>query len=216
MKVLVLNYGEMGLSTKSTLSVIANTRSYFFSSLQEALFARRIETYPAVEIYLVDILEKYMLTDKLFCESNSSGKKTRETLAELMLRASNATPRQRTDLLRKLGDSALYIGGFFGPSLQRKIVDIDYYIDMGTTAYSSLAKEIDDDIYARAFSEISLRFTDFVDVFTWMSQKSIDPQSDVFRQMDVYSKTGSSLILEQLSEQGIYPDPSQIKKCKNQ
>lgn len=206
------------MSSKSTLSVIGSTRAYFFSSLQQALFARKIETFPAVEIYLVDVLEKFMLTDKLYDESNSSGKKTRETLAEMMLRASSATPRQRADLLRKLGDSALYISGFFGPSLQRKIVDVDYYINMGTTAYSSLAREIDEDTFSRAYAEISNRFTDFVDVFTLMSQGTRDAQRgpDVFRQMDLLSKTGSPLILEQLSEQGIFPDASQIKKCKNQ
>ncbi|MCC6137493.1 MAG: hypothetical protein IT287_02595 [Bdellovibrionaceae bacterium] len=205
------------MSTKSTLSVIVNTRSYFFSSLQQALFARRIETLPAVEIYLVDVLEKFLLTDKLYDESNSSGKKTRETLAEMMLRASAATPRQRADLLRKLGDSALYISGFFGQSLQRKIVDIDYYINMGTTAYSSLAKEIDEDTFSQAYTEISNRFTDFVDVFTLMSQGTRNPKNgpDLFRQMEVLSKTGSPLILEQLSEQGIFPDATQIKKCKN-
>lgn len=206
------------MSTKSTLSVIGSTRAYFFSSLQQALFARRIETFPAVEIYLVDVLEKYVLTDKLYDESNSSGKKTRETLAEMMLRASSATPRQRADLLRKLGDSALYISGFFGPSLQRKIVDIDYYINMGTTAYSSLAREIDEDTFSQAYSEISHRFTDFVDVFTLMSQRTREAKgsTDLFRQMEVLSKTGSPLILEQLSEQGIFPDATQIKKCKNQ
>lgn len=206
------------MSTKGTLSVIVNSRGYFFASLQRALFARRIETLPAVEIYLVDILEKYMHTDKLYDESNSSGKKTRETLAEMMLKASTANSRQRTELLRKLGDSALYISGFFGPSLQRKIVDIDYYIDMGTTAYDSLSREITEDTFSKAYLEISRRFTDFVDVFSLMSQSSsvgTDAQ-DVFRQMDVYSKTGSPLILEQLADQGIFPDASQIKKCKNQ
>lgn len=206
------------MSTKSTLSVISNTRSYFFTSLQQALFVRRIETLPAVEICLVDILEKFVLTDKLFDEANSSGKKTRETLAEMMLRASVLPSRQRVDLLRKLGDSALYVSGYFGPSLQRKVIDIDYYINMGTSAYGSLAKEIEDDTFARAYTEISMKFTEFVDVFTLMSQRSLEPQSgpDVFRQMDVYSKTGSTLILEQLNEQGIFPDAGQLKKCKNQ
>lgn len=182
------------------------------------MFARRIETLPAVEIYLVDILEKFLLTDKLFDEANSSGKKTRETLAEMMLRASTASPRQRVDLLRKLGDSALYVGGYFGPSLQRKVVDIDYYIHMGMSAYDSLAKEIEDDTFSRAYTEISIKFTDFIDVFTLMSQRSLENPGgpDVLRQMEVYSKTGSTLILEQLNDQGIYPDVNQLKKCKNQ
>lgn len=206
------------MSHKSTLNVIENTRSYFFASLQRALFARQIETLPTVEMYLVDILEKYMLTDNLFDESTSSGKKTRETLAEMMLRASAAGPRKRTELLRKLGDSALYISGFFGPSLQRKIVDIDYYINMGTTAYGVLAKEIEEDTFSKAYNEIAYKFTDFVDVFTLMSQNHCKPNGaeDVFRQIEVFSKTGSNLILEQLSEKGIFPDASQIKKCKNQ
>lgn len=206
------------MSTKGTLSVIDNTRSYFFASLQRALFARRIETLPAVEIHLVGILEKYILTENLFDESNSSGKKTRETLAEMMLRASGAAPRQRVDLLRKLGDSALYISGFFGPSLQKKIVDVDYYIHMGATAYDSLSHEMEEETFAKTYLEISRKFTNFVEVFSLMSQESHlgETRPDVFRQIEVYGKTGSSLILEQLAEQGIFPDASQIKKCKNQ
>jgi hypothetical protein len=204
-------------NTKSSVSVIADTKAFFFKSLQEALFERKIETYPAVEMYLVDVLEKYMLTDNLYNEAQSSGKKTRETLAETLLKASNASPRMRVDLLRRLGDSALYISGFFGASLQRKVVDIDYYIDMGSTAYGSLAKEIEEDVFAKTYQEIASKFTGFVDVFTLMSKRSMSQNSaDVFRLIDVYSKTGSALALDQLTEQGIFPDVHQLKKCKNQ
>lgn len=201
----------------SNVSVITNPKVFFFKSLQEALFERKIATQPTVEMYLVDILEKYMLTENLFDETNPSGKKTRETLAEMMLRASNSSSRQRVDLLRKLGDSALYISGFFGPCLQRKIVDIGYYIDMGSAAYSSLANEMGEESFANTYKEISHKFTDFVDVFTLISQRSMNSKDgDVFQLVELYSKTGSGLVFDQLSEQGIFTDAQQLKKCKNQ
>lgn len=203
---------------KSSVSLCVDVKSFFRQSLQEALEERKIETYPFVESYLVDILGYYAVTEHLFDIENDSGKKTRETLAEMMLRASSAAPRSRFELLKKLGDSSLYISGFFGDSLQRKVVDVDYYIDMGSTAYISLSSGINEDTYARLYKEIAVRFNEFVDVFTLMSRKTMTTDTDnVFRLMDVYAKTGSALSKEKLIEKGVIAPPVEnLKRAKNQ
>ena len=53
--------------------------------------------------------------------------------------AQNSEPIVRFELLKKLGDRSLYISGFFADSLQRKVVDVDYYAEMGGVAYGALA-----------------------------------------------------------------------------
>lgn len=203
--------------SKPALALIGSAKEYFQQSLQEALHERKVETYPVVQDYLVTMLEYYLVTENLYNEANTSGKKTHDTLAEMMLKAGSASPRIRFELLKKLGDTALYISGYFGDSLQRKIVDVDYYIDMGSTAYISLSEQVHEDTYAQLYREIAKKFNEFVDVFTLMSRKSMQVENDnVLRLMELLAKTGSPLAQEQLMEKGIFTSPDQIKNCKNQ
>lgn len=206
------------INVKPSVSLCVDVKQYFRESLQEAMQERRVETYPFVESYLVDILGYYAVTEHLYDAENESGKKTRETLAEMMLKANSSSPRTRFELLKKLGDSSLYISGFFGDSLQRKVVDVDYYVDMGSTAYSSLAGVIYEDTYAQLYKEIARRFVDFVDVFTLMSRRTMTTDTDnIFRLMDIYAKTGSPLSQESLMEKGVIaPQVDQLKRAKNQ
>ena len=37
------------------------------------------------------------------------------------------------DDLRHIADNSLFLAGFFGDSLQRRMVDLDYYISLGAT-----------------------------------------------------------------------------------
>ncbi len=201
---------------KTNLSMIGDTRVFFKESLSEALAERKIETYPIVESYLVDLLVHYLFTENLFDEERSSGRKSRETLAETMLKAASATPRVRFDLLKRLGDGALYVSGFFGDSLQRKVVDVDYYIDMGSTAYHSLSREIYEDTFAQLYKEIAYKFNAFVDVFALMSRKTMRGEDSILRLMEVYAKTDSPLARERLAEFGLFPNQQSLKGAKNQ
>jgi len=40
--------------------------------------------------------------------------------------------------MQRLGDTALFIAGVFADSLNRKLVDVDYYVAMGGTAYAQV------------------------------------------------------------------------------
>jgi hypothetical protein len=136
-------------------------------------------------------------------------------LAELFLKAQNeSSSTLRIDLLKKLGDTSLYISGFFGDSLNRKLVDIDYYADMGGVAYGSLSKEIADQSLAEVYDCFSTRFIEFVDVLTYMSQKTqVQTDQDLLRLYDRYLATGSKLAEEQLLEKGVLN--SELRKTKS-
>ena len=155
------------------------------------------------------------MTDNLYDDTDSSGKKTRETLAELLLKASSAESREKIEKLKKLGDSTLYISGFFSESLQRKIVDVDYYVDMGKIAYGTLSSAVDEDTFSKMYKEISYKFVDIVDVLSLISQKAmLNSDDNILRLLDVYSRTGSSLVGETLIEKGVLnlPDKKHMKK----
>lgn len=176
---------------------------YFVEELENAFQHLKIEASPLSKKYLVELLEFYMFANNLF-KVDESGRRQRETLAELYLKAQNSPVAQKIDLLKKLGDTSLYISGFFGDSLHRKVVDIDYYVDMGGTAYHALAVITNDEHLSGVYSDFSRRFLNFVDALTFMSQQSqVQTNGDLLRLYDRYVATGSRLAEEQLREKGV-------------
>lgn len=187
------------------MEFFVSSKEYFTSVLREGLEKRRVEAFPRVESYLVDLLQHYLDARNLFdSEKSESGQRPLTTLAEIYLTATNAEPSTRAELLKKLGDRTLYISGFFGDSLSRKVVDLDYYVDMGGAAYRELAEFTREDGLARVYSVFSKRFVDYVDVLTYISQKSlIQTDQGLLRLYDQYLRTGSELAREKLIELGV-------------
>jgi len=184
--------------------LLDSPRSFFNERVEGAMKRLKLQTLPASRTYLVDLLEHYVFSANLFPKDDETGKAKRETLAEMWLKAQNAPSPLRVEMLKKLGDSSLYISGFFGDSLNRKIVDIDYYVDMGGVAYRALAATAADEHRSQMYGEFSARFPEFVDVLTFISQESlVQTNGDLLRLYDRYMATGSRLAEEQLVEKGL-------------
>lgn len=184
-----------------------SSRDFFSELVTEACESRSLTTFPQATDYLVDLMLFYMDTKNLYDEENTNGKKSRSTLAEMLLKAGNAQRNEKIELLKKLGDSALYISGFFGPSLQRKVVNISYYKDMGETAYGSLASCVQEDLTSRIYREFSEKFIDFVDVLTYISSKALRPAQGNLLQLFENYASGSDLARDELLNQGVITVP---------
>lgn len=199
-------------STK-TVELFLSPQEYFSDLVRQGLENRKMQTYPFVESYLVGLLHHYLDSRNLFGEGVE---RNPQTLAEMYLLAQNAEASVRIEMLRKLGDRALYISGFFGDSLARKVVDIDYYAQIGGSAYSSLAHCTKEDTMAKVYHTFAKRFLDFVDVLTYISHHSfIKSDESLLRLYDRYLRTGSELAREKLAEAGVLTLPeSQLKLGK--
>jgi len=195
-----------GKQTEAIL--LESPREFFVDRVEDACKRLKVIALASSRSYLVSLLQHFIFSENL---------SRRQTLAELYLQAQNAPPPVRIDLLKRLGDSSLYISGFFGDSLARKVVDIDYYVDMGGVAYGALATASQDENQAQMFGEFSQRFTAFVDVLTYISQESrIQSNEDLLRLYDRYLATGSRLAQEQLMEKGLLnADVQKSKATKN-
>tara|TARA_B100001248_G_C27399050_1_gene468332 strand:- start:1604 stop:2203 length:600 start_codon:yes stop_codon:yes gene_type:complete len=188
----------------SEQKLLLDSTSYFQELVQDAMKNRSVNNDPLVTSYLTNLLIHYLHTENLFDELGEDGKKNRPTLAELFLRAMNSDASIRSDLLKKLGDTSLYIGGFFSESLNKKLIDVDYYVNMGETAFSNLAKN-SEDIYAEMYDDFAKRFVDYMDVLTFIARtSSIANNNDLLKLYEDYQKTGSSLLKETLIEQGFF------------
>lgn len=188
---------------KISESFLVDSKAYFSDQISSAMKKLKVEAAPIVSNYLVEVLQFHMTTANI----HVSG-----TFAEMLLRANQAERTVRYELLKKLGDTSLYISGFFGDSLKRKIIDIDYYAQIGGIAYGSLANDWDESLQAQVFREFSERFLDYVDVLTYISQSTaVQSNQDVLRIYEKYVVTGSALAKEQLIEMGILNTVDQKK-----
>lgn len=202
-------------SAASVLS--ASPRDFFNEAVNEALQHQKVRTLPQVQTYLVDLLEFHLTTENLFDLVDNNGRRSRETLAEMYLKASNAEPRMRVELLKKVGDRALYISGFFGDSLQRKVVDVDYYAGMGGTAYATLSECVRENSSAEMFREFARRFNEFMDVLTRISSHAfVQNEENILRLYENYARTGSSVARERLLERGLIAVPMDGSAKKKQ
>lgn len=194
-------------------SLVISTRDYFQEIVTDAFEHRKMVTLAPVRSYIVDLLEFYVPAANLF-DSDSSGRRTRETLAETYLKAQNADLNERIELLKKLADRSLYISGFFGDSLQRKLVDVDYYADMGGMAYGALAGSVREETMSKVYTEFARRFLEFADILSYISTRAhLQNEENLMRLYEIYARTGSDVAREKLIEKGLVPtDQVPIKK----
>ncbi|MDJ0849038.1 MAG: hypothetical protein QNK04_11725 [Myxococcota bacterium] len=137
----------------------------FAELLAGAIERTRVEPTPLATAYLVDLLDERV---------RPAGEKGDETLAEGLLRARREQGGNRLQRLRRVGDRALFVAGFFGDSFDRKVVGIAYYGDAGRLAYGELSLALrrrgrGEASVPELFEELADRFPDFVEVLTEVS-----------------------------------------------
>jgi hypothetical protein len=187
----------------------ASLREYFHNELHEAMNRQKIRAESETLSYLTNLLTMYARSDELF-EQTDYGVDIKP-LAVIYSDALNESSVQlRTRLLQRLGDTALFIAGVFADSLNRKLVDVDYYVAMGGTAYAQVSDFMrayrSVKSLATLFDELREKFVDFVDVLNEVSERShLASDKDVLRLYEIWVRTGSKRSAAQLRKLGIEP-----------
>ncbi len=199
-------------------SLLISTGDFFNEAVESAFVERRFQTFPSARSYLVKLLEYYVPAGNLFDEVDDLGRRKRSTLAETFLKAMSEESNVRAEMLKKMADRALYITGFFSDSLQRKIVDVDYYAEMGVSAYGLLAESSREDLTAKVYREYAAKFIAFSEILATISaQARIQDEANIMRLYETYAKTGSDFARERLLERGLIAVPlSDLKKPTKQ
>ena len=131
-----------------------------------------------------------------------------QPLGPRLARAMQTAGAAQRNGLRSVGDQSLFISGFFSDSLNRSLVDVDYYIQLGESAYRSLARQ-EDRTLGDVFDELSDKFTNFVDVLGEVSERTlISSNADVLRHYEKWLRTGSRRSGDLLAARGIVPNAS--------
>ncbi|MBI5599633.1 MAG: hypothetical protein HY890_07855 [Deltaproteobacteria bacterium] len=174
---------------------------YFSALVSKAMKDQGIAASDTAGFYISSLLASYVASRKL----------SDEAFAARFLKALGAEREVKNVLLKEIGDSSLFMTGFFHESFKRKVVDIDYYVGMGIMSYASLADSLHEKsrratALASIYMELSDKFVEFMDVLNEISERSgIKTALDTLRLYERWLKTGSPRTKAILKELGIDP-----------
>jgi hypothetical protein len=172
---------------------------YFKDLVDRALTRQGVATQELTSYYVVQLLAGFLQQPENLDDGPLS--------VRLVQALESGGMRQRASL-KQIGDLSLFIAGFFSESLNRKMVDVDYYATIGGRAYHALSR-VETDTFSPVFAELGSKFVDFVDVLSEVSERtSCATNVDLLRLYEKWIKTGSRRSGQLLVERGVVPNAS--------
>lgn len=169
-----------------------SVEEFFHEVLTEALERADVQATEGAECYLVGLLGEF-----------TKARITDEPLS-LKLAHSHGDPVARVRALKEVGDTSLYITGFFAASLDNKLVDAGYYVSLGKAAYRELSNHMaGSSSVSSIYRELSAKFPRFVDVLSDVRQRIDLAQRDVITLYEQWLATRSEWIEKRLRELGV-------------
>ena len=176
----------------------STVEAFFQDEVERAFRDEGLSPGVRVEHYVVQLLASYAVQQ---IESTP--------LALRMLAAASAPQRERRRHLRRIGDTSLYVSGFWSDSLEGRLVDVDYYIEMGGSAYGELARSdgLSGDPLGDVFGELAGNFVRFVGALALISRRVATPTNDgdILRLYRQWQRTKSANAAARLAALGVVP-----------
>ncbi|OGQ44818.1 MAG: hypothetical protein A3H42_04150 [Deltaproteobacteria bacterium RIFCSPLOWO2_02_FULL_46_8] len=191
------------MSEKEVLLEQVPLIDFFRKRVQTALTNHKVQTSDILEFYLVNLLQEFRKTEKLFQVQGS--KMTEKPLALILADAVEGDASTRIRSLKQLGDVSLYTAGFFAESISRRTITIGYYIRMGGGAYQSLAQLLSNQkTFAELYAELSKLFPNLVSVLSEVAHATHwNTDRDLLKLYERWLATGDQNIENLLNQAGI-------------
>jgi len=187
------------------LTLAASVDEFFHEVVTDALEAVDCDASEPASWYLVSLLGDF-----------TKARLTDEPLG-MKLAQPGEDPSERVRNLKQVGDTSLYVAGFFSESLSRSLVDVDYYVGIGQSAYSQLARSLGGAPRAQrsiteVYEELAAKFPRFVDVLAEISEKSaMTSNQGVVQLYERWLRTGSERVAQRLRAQGVLPKKNEVQ-----
>ncbi|HKQ70344.1 MAG TPA: hypothetical protein VJT73_13435 [Polyangiaceae bacterium] len=194
-----------------SIALTNSVGSFFHEAVGEAVRQQQVEATDQAMSYLVALLTDFTHPDPV---RDGAFDRPLAFLLDEALRTSGAERFQR---LRALGDSVLYISGFFGDHIENRGVDAAYVTTVGATAYQGVAAMLrrpsldlegprrDENV----FGELATKFDRFVDVLTTVADSTLAQQAKsgraVLKLYERWQRSGSEILARELGARGIVP-----------
>lgn len=174
-----------------SLTTHTSVEAFFQEVLSGALDRQGVAVSESTEFYLVGLLGEYARA------------RLPDHALSLRLVESQADAGERVRALKEVGDTTLYVAGFFADSLQRKLVGVDYYMDLGQAAYHELARRLSTSSVAEVYAELSGKFPRFVEVLMEVRRHVAFASQDVMHLYEEWVRTRSAWVESRLRALGV-------------
>lgn len=180
---------------------------YFKEMVVSSIRNQHTDVSDTVEFYLVNLLSECLKAERVF---HGGDIENEEPLTQKLNKALNADAYEKIRRFKDLGDFTLFISGFFSDSLNRKLVDVDFYGVVGSVAYSNLAaimkNKKNGEVFSSLYGELAEKFFPITDVLCEVSQKtSLGKKENLLRIYEKWVKTDSKRDAGRLINEGIIP-----------
>lgn len=191
--------------SQESIARAENLFDFFHTSIGHAASRQRLAVSNNSLFYLSNLLVERG-------RSPEASPQEPDTLVDLVYRARAGQLGDSILAWRELGDRALFVTGFFRQSLARRLVGLDYYRDMGASAYLRLSRLLGlpggeqgglDDLY----EELAEHFVALSDLLQEVREdvRSAESMSDadIVRLYEEWLSTGSPRAAARLRELGV-------------
>jgi hypothetical protein len=188
---------------------VASLQEFFKDSVGEAMTRQGITADEHTAYYVVNLLTLFARSEALFDQTENGVEL--KPLAKVMAESiEKELPVERRHALQRVGDVSLFIAGFLPDGLVAKLVDVDYYVRLGGSAYSALSQSVRGSlrghVFGTVFAELADKFQDFVDVLNEVSAAARNSTDiDLLRTYEIWLRTRSARAARLLRNQGIEP-----------
>jgi hypothetical protein len=188
---------------------VASLQEYFKDSVAGAMTRQGVDADDHTAYYVVNLLTLFARSEALY-EQTENGTELKPLAIILSEAVDSARPEERHHALQRVGDISLFLAGFFGDGMACRLVDVDYYIKMGGSAYSTLSEQVRGSVrgqvFGAVFAELSTKFPAFVDVLADVRSEAGSQDTDVLRMYELWLRTGSQRAARELRKAGIEPN----------
>jgi len=185
------------------VTLAASVDEFFHEVVTEALSAVDLDASEPAGWYLVGLLGEFTTT-----------RVSDEPLGVKLASASHL-PERRVKTLKEVGDTSLYVAGFFTDSLNRSMVDVDYYVGLGQAAYGQLARSLGaKQTIGEVYEELAAKFPRFVDVLMAVRKRiklsELNATSDIGQLYQIWLRTRDAWVEQKLRDAGLIVGGSKV------
>ncbi len=125
------------MSQKDNLILESSLQSFFFDQLND-LNKKSSSPLPGETIYYSSLIMDRFGEAVEYFDVTEEGRVREKTLGVKLLETGSMSRTMQKRAYRDIGDTALFLCGYFSESLNKKIIDTSYYQEIGQIAYSRL------------------------------------------------------------------------------
>lgn len=201
--------------TSTNISVdLADPVEFFREQVCAALRQEDLQIDEQIEFYLVRLLVDFINPDKSFSPALLGGEVLDTPLAMVLARAMEKEGEEQLKVYKTLGDTSLYLAGFFNDYFNRRPYGMDYYIMLGKQAYAAVfelsrAQSGYKAHEPKLYHSLASEFDSYVDVIASVSER-LAPNQNV-NLLGLYERwltSGGERLRKKLEDEGIIPLPS--------